>query len=477
MIAFDNIPATPIPGSQVEIANVRAISGLPAAQQKNLLIGLRSAAGSVAANMPRRIVSADQAADHFGRGSMLHAMVVAMLLANASTELWAVALDADAGGTAATWTVTMTGPATASGPIALMIAGVRVPVGVVSGDSATAMAAAIVAAVNAAADLPVTASNAAGVVTLTARHKGTYGNDVDVRVNHYDGEALPAGAGLTIAAGATGATNPDITSAFAAIGDEWFQNIAVGINDAANITAADTEMTLRWGPQKQKEGRAYFGYSASLSSLLTFGATRNGIFTTVMGARKVPTPPWKVAACVAGIASLSLAADPARPMTDLVLPGVIAPLVGTGHRFTRTERAQLLNTGISTFRVNAAGEVAVERLISCYQLDNFGGLDPSYRDIMTTATLGYMRYSWRSRTAQKYPRAKLTQDTIASIRAETIALARDWFDAGLLEDIDQFIASLVIERDPTTATQLNVLMAPNTVNPLLQLAARIEFIL
>jgi phage tail sheath gpL-like len=47
----------------------------------------------------------------------------------------------------------------------------------------------------------------------------------------------------------------------------------------------------------------------------------------------------------------------------------------------------------------------------------------------------------------------------------------------MMEDVDGFIAGLVLERDGSNVDQLNALLTPNVVNPLLQLAARIEFIL
>jgi len=475
VITFDGIGTALVPGSRVEFSNARAISGLPAAPQKILLTGMRLAGGSVAQLVPVRIISADQAAVAFGRGSMLHGMCAASLFANPTTETWAIAQDANAAGTAAVWTITLTGPASAAGTLAYLIAGQKVQAGVASGDSATAMAAALTAAINAAPDLPLTATSAAGVVTLTARHKGTYGNDFDIRANHYEGEALPAGVTSTVAVSVAGTTNPDLTAVWAAIGDEQYRYIALGCNDATNLTAADTELNARWSPAKQREGRAFAVLSGNFSTCAAFGATRNGIHTTVIGAYKVPTPTWKMAAAFAAIAAFHLAIDPARPLTDLVVPGVIAPQIP--HRFTRTEREQLLATGISTFRVNSSGEVAIERLISSYLVNSFNFPDPSYRDITTTATLGYLRFSWRSVMAAKFPRVKLTEDVIASIKAETIALARDWFDAGLIEDVEGFIAGLVIERDGSNVNQLNLLLTPNVVNPLLQLAARIEFIL
>ncbi|MDH7971784.1 phage tail sheath subtilisin-like domain-containing protein [Sphingomonas sp. AR_OL41] len=474
--AFDSISSSRrVPGSQMEFSNVRALTGLPAAVQKVLLVGQKLATGTVAALTPKRITQVAEGAAFFGRGSVLAAMVARAIAVNSSTELWAIGLDDNGAGTAATWTVTLTGPATSAGTLAYLIAGQKVPVAVASGDTATIAATALAAAVNALPDLPVTATSAAGVVTLTFRHKGTAGNDLDIRLNYYEGEVTPAGLTSVVAAGVAGATNPDLTAAFAAIGDVQYQTIALGFNDAANLTVADTEMLSRWGPGRQIDGRVFAGLSGSFSTCSTFGATRNGIFTTIVGAYKMPSPPWEVAAGFAGVAAFNLQIDPARPLTDLVVSGLLPPK--PGERFIDSERNILLSNAISTFRVTAGGEVAIERLISTYRVNSLGFPDVSWLDVTTTATLSYYRFSYRARMAAKFPRAKLTNDTIRSIRAETIALARDWGDAGLMEDVDGFIAGLVLERDSTNVNQLNTLMIPNVVNGLLQLAARIEFIL
>src|SRR3546814_19859612 len=92
-------------------------------------------------------------------------------------------------------------------------------VGVTSGEAAAAVATAIVAAITAAADLPVAAVALLGVVTLTAKHKGVAGNDIDVRLNFYQGEQLPAGVAVAIVAMSGGTGNPDVAAVFTAIGD------------------------------------------------------------------------------------------------------------------------------------------------------------------------------------------------------------------------------------------------------------------
>lgn len=72
---------------------------------------------------------------------------------------------------AATYTLTVTGAATESGTVNVYVGRTRIQAAVVSGDDVEAVASSIKDAINADPTLPVIASSAAGVVTLTARHK------------------------------------------------------------------------------------------------------------------------------------------------------------------------------------------------------------------------------------------------------------------------------------------------------------------
>ena len=158
-ISFNSIPADiRTPGQHIEFDSSRAVSGLPPIQNRVLIVGQMLAAGSADALTLKPVVDAGEALALFGRGSMLARMVSAYRKADRYSEVVAIGLDDADGATAATGTLTLTGPATATGEIALMIAGVRVPVTVASGTAATAVATAIAAAVNAKPDLPVTAA-------------------------------------------------------------------------------------------------------------------------------------------------------------------------------------------------------------------------------------------------------------------------------------------------------------------------------
>ncbi|RHW17203.1 phage tail protein [Sphingomonas gilva] len=484
-VSFLSIPAQlRTPGSYIEFDSSRAVSGLPPAPNKYLLIGQRLAAGTVAALTPTRIVSADQAVQAFGRGSMLAAMARVLKLADPRTECWAVALDDDAGGTAATHTITVTGPATAAGSIALMVAGRQVKIGVLPGDAAATIATAIAAAINADPDMPATAAAAAAVVTLTARHKGTAGSDIDVRHSFYQGEALPAGVALAVAAGVAGAGNPALAGAIAAIGDEQYQTIVLGFADAATLTAIEAELLSRWGPLRQIEGLAFAGARGAHGALLDLGEARNSQLVSIIGAKASPTPPWEWAASYAGVVGFNGAIDPARPFQTLTLPGVIPP--AQKDRFTRIERDLLLADGISTFTVDAGGAAMIERAITTYQVNAQGLEDIAFLDVTTPLTLAYIRLAVRSMIGLKYPRHKLADDdtnfrpgqaivTPRILHAELIALMRQLEEAGLVENIEQFKADLIVERDKTDPGRINALLPPNIVNQFRVFAARIEF--
>ena len=64
-----------------------------------------------------------------------------------------------------------------------------------------------------------------------------------------------------------------------------------------------------------------------------------------------------------------------------------------------------------------------------------------------------------------------------TIRAEIVSLAYDWADLGLVENIDQFSEDLVVERNLTDRTRVDVILPPDLVNQFRVFAASIQFIL
>lgn len=484
-ISFNSIPISlRTPGQYIEFDGSKAVSGLPQAPAAALIIGQRRVSGTVPANTPLRVVSLDHAIQAFGRGSTTAAMVKAFRRADPYTELWAIATADGGGSVAAVQTITVSGPATGAGTIALMIAGQAVNLAVASGDTSDAIATALRLAINAVLDLPVTATVAASVVTVTASNKGTSGNDIDYRHSYYQGQKLPAGVDLAFAVSVAGTGDPDIASVIAAIGDRHFTSIVLGFPSAATWAVIEPELADRWGPMRMIEGMVYASVRGTVSGLATIGAARNSPYVSMIGARSVPNPPWEWAATYGAVVGFNAAIDPARPFQTLAMPGMLPP--AEGARFTRSERELLLIDGISTFTVDPGGSVLIERAITTYQTNAFGIEDIAFLDVNTPLTLAYLRLAVRSRIALKFPRHKLASDdaifgagqaivTPRIIRAELIALFRELEDAGLVEGLDQFVADLIVERDAGDPNRVNALIPPDIVNQFRVFAGRVEF--
>jgi phage tail sheath gpL-like len=484
-IDFLTIPAsTRVPGQYIEFDASRAVRGLPQVRNRVLLIGLRTAAGTAAALSVQPVVEPNQAVALFGRGSMLARMAAAYLKADRAVELEAIALDEAPAGTNATGSFTFTGPATAPGTVMLMIAGTQIAVPVQLGDAAATIANRAMTAVQAYPDLPVVPSIAAAVLTLTARHKGTAGNQIDLRHSHFAYDPLPAGVGVVVAAMAGGATDPDIDTVWPVIGDAPYRAIVLGLSEAATLAKAETELLSRFGAVRQLETLGFAARAGTQGALAAFGAARNSQLVSVLGTGKSPSWAPEAAAIYAAFTTASSAIDPARPLQTLTLAGLVAPKLE--DRFTRDQRDALLYDGISTFTVDAAGVCRIERAITTYQLDVHGLDDPAWLDLETLFTVVYLRVSVRSRMATKFPRYKLADDGAAYgpgqkvitpkvARAELIALAREWETAGLVENLDQYVADLIVERDASDPGRLNALIPPDLVNQFRIFAAAIQF--
>ena len=488
-ISFDQVPADAlVPFTYVEIAPQSGGSG--SGGFRSVLIGQQLAAGTAIAGTPITVGTAADARAKFGAGSMLAIMCEGFRRTNPRGRLWAVALDDATGAVAQTNTITVTGAATGAGTISLYIAGRRIPVTIAGATAVNAIATAINAAiVNAGGGtngtLPVTSTVAAAVVTLTNRNGGA-SSDVDVRHSYQPDEALPPGVALTIAAGTAGATDPDISTALDAIDSERFNVIGHPYSAAASMTTLEAELLSRWNATRQLDGWAVTGFRGTAGAATTYGNVRNSPYSTVMGLSTSPTgiPQW--AGTLAGAVAGSAARDPARPFQGIALPGVLPAPVAS--RFEPADRETVLSDGIATHRVNRAGNVEIERMVTTYQTATGGAPDDSYRDANTLFTLSFMRASFRNRFATKFARHKLADNnskiaagqaviTPSTARAEATALFREWEALGLVEDGTAFKQGLEVERNPNDPNRLDFLLTPDLVNQLRVVGARIAFTL
>ena len=502
-ITFNNIPKSiRTPGTYGEIDASRALQGLVANPHKVLILGQKIAAGTVPFDTLVAISKDGLADGFFGPGSILARMCNVYKANNQFTEIFAMALGSGIAGAAAEATLDFSialDGATHSGAetLHMMFNAVGLDFNITSGMSGGQIASLVASTINGTAlsGLPMVAAlsvvaGSMGLLTFSAVQSGTQGNYLDIRHNFFTGESFPTSFSveLSTVVFAGGSVDPDLADAWAVIDGERFNGIIQPYIDAANLTEIENELTDRFKPLEDLQGHGFTAVRGTQASATTLGNSRNGIHNTIMAAFDSPNAPEEWAATLGAVASFNLNNDPARPLHTLPLTGLLAPPIE--NRFTRPERDILLFDGIATWIVDTGGKVLIERAITTYQNNALGISDPTFLDIQTLYTLGELRDQWKIRMSNRFiiPRFKLADNgfpvqpgtfvaTPSTIGQETIGLFTELRDAGLIENLDDFIANLVVERDATDRNRVNVLLAPDLINQFRILAGLFQFIL
>lgn len=492
-IPFHQIPTTlrePLFYAEVDASHANT-SG---ADLKALLIGSKLAAGAATSGQPQVSQGVDDAKTQYGQGSILAGMMAAYRANDVFGEVWALPLDDDGAATAAAGSVAFTGPATAAGVLSLYIAGTLVSVAVTNAMTANALATAVAAAITAIPDLPVTAvvdGLSPSKVDVTAKNKGLTGNDIDLRINYRgsrSGEVTPAGITVTIVAMAGGATNPTLTTALANLAELPFEFIACAYTDAASIaamTAFLNDVSGRWSWETQIYGHTFIAFRGTFSDQTTFGTGLNDPHMSTIGFNASPTPAWRWAAALAAQAAISVRADQAQPIRDVVLQGVLAP--PTASRFSLAQRNGLLFDGISTFVVDQSDQVILSKLITTYQKNTFGVADSSFLDAETLFNLAGILRELRAVVTTQFGRTKLAADTarllpgtggVATdnmIKGSIVAKYRELESRGLVQQSDVFAAGLVVQKNATNPNRRDVLWSGILIDRLDVLALLAQF--
>ncbi len=481
-MSFSQIPDTlRVPGVFVEVDPTVASTGPGVFPFRCLIIGQKTASGTVAALTPRRTTRISQAREEHGPGSLSARLAKAWLEANSIVELDVVSIE-DGGAVKATSTLTIGGTIATPGTIYVYVCGTRYAV--LAQTDVTVTAAAIVAAVTADTDSPVTAGNVAGVITFTAKNGGEFGLDYDLRTNHLDGEDLPGSLTAVATAWIDGASNPDISTTFAGIAGTRYDVILHAYVDTTNLNLLKTEMEARADALQGDPGVSFSGLTGTQSALAALGNVRNDKFACFVGMESFPGVGAYRAAAVAGQAGRFLQDDPVRPVTDRKSIAGFGP--SPTDRFTPAERDLLLHDGVSTIHYDRSNVASVERLITTYQETAGGSPDEAFLDVQTSFGLSFVRRSYAAHFATQFPNHKLADNGTPTPAGTTIvtpdiakADAVAWYGGlvaeGICEDLPGFITNTTVNRHSSDPNRLELFLAVNLVNQLRVTAALLQF--
>jgi len=476
-ISFDNIPSSiRKPGVYTEFNTSLAVRSLPINAPKVAIIAQKTASGSGTADKPVKIFSEEDSILYGGTGSIAHLACRAALTAYKNIELYLVPVD-DGAGSQAAGTITVTGTASSTGYYDIWIGNELVQVTVNDGDLQNDIAAAIDAAINAKEHLmPVTASVATNVVTLTARNDGLLGNNIAVA---YKNNNIGTTA-LAVVQPATGATDPDITNALASLLTARYDIIVVTNNDATNLGLLKTHLAARSAPTEDKPAIGVFGYNGVQATLEALaGTTLNDGRITVAYHKYSKTTEnghsldYEIAAAYAAV--IASEADPARPLNTLTLTG-IAP-AALENRLSRSQQESLLENGVTPLEVFSGEQVGIVRAITTYTTNASGIADISLLDLTTIRTLDYVKLSIETRQALRFPRSKLSVKTPERVKTQILDVLRQLEELEIVENVDANADAVICERDSQDPNRVNCKIPSDVVNGLHVLANRIDLIL
>lgn len=488
-IAFNQISANERrPSIKVEYDSTNAIAGPAQQPYKGLILGQKLSAGTATVNALYSVNSAQEAKNLFGAGSMLHNMAQIYFKDTRITDLTMAAVTEPSGAKSA-GDVTFTGTATASGTINLLVAGKPVTVAVAVGDDGTDIAAAVVSAITAKTDLPVSAA-VNGVddtqVDVTAKNEGVTGDGLRIYNNFFAGETTPAGITVSISALSSGSGVPSLTNVISAMGETHYNCILNPWIDSTTFTTVNTELDSRGDANRQIEAISFSALADTVSTANTLGNSLNSEFISITNIKGCPNPGYEIAAAKMKQVMVHGAEDPARPFHTLELVGITAPRVE--DRLTPAERESHLHNGISVATVVDGGKVQIERLITTYKTNAAGADDVSYLNVNTMLTLSYIRYDFRNSLYLKFPRHKLADvtDRVAAGqpvltpkigKAHAIDKFRSWEEKVLVENIDQFKSDLIVEINASDPDRMDFYLPANIVNQFRKAGIKLGFIL
>lgn len=347
-----------------------------------LIVGHQLPTATATANTVFAANSADDVADVCGAGSEIHLMAKAAFKANPGVTLYALPLAEPGGGTAADEEIVFSGTASADGTVTVLIRGESIEVAIPSGTTAAAAAALVETAIEDQTDWPVTASVATATLTITAKTKGTRGNNITcgssgtvagLTITHIAGTKLSGGAG-----------SDTITTAIANITVATYDRIALAFDDATTLGTVRTHLRTQAGPTIGSRQQAIFASVDTYANVVSLATGRNESRMQCVWHYNADDTPAEVAAAVAAHRANEESIDRAHPFSvqhgDVIVG--LRPQRTEADWPTSTELAHALNNGVTPLQVLADGTVGMHRGITTRSLDalsnpNYAVLDTS----------------------------------------------------------------------------------------------------
>ena len=385
-------PTRRTPGIVREFVFGAGISPGVSSDRPVLIFGNKTAAGSEATNtIGAPIASDEDCVLRFGRKSEARLLYRQFVAINPDARVYIIAPPENVSGTAATIDITFATTSTAATTGVVTILGQDVTFPITNGQTVGDIAIACRDAINAFDDgsLPLTASAALGVVTLTTANLGVRQDYVLARVRAYIvAPTSVVATTVTVGSLVNGTNEDDFSTAIttAALAEYTYQ-ISPKFSTSAP-TATDngvgehiTMIRDQALPINGKSQMVVFGLvgTQAQSSTVATDSDANSVYAFFFASKNSDWTPGMIAAHLCGVMRSQQMADPAANLagyTDTSTTKFLCPVpYSKSDWWTPTEIEQLLKDGVCPIGARATGQAYLVRHITSRSLNDQGTKD------------------------------------------------------------------------------------------------------
>ena len=438
--------------------------------RKILLIGTYDPPKTeVVDEVPVLITSSEDAGDQFGFGFQVHRLALNAEKGSKGIETW-IQPQAETG-TEAAGQFDWTGSAgVVAGTLAIYIGGERVAVTIETAATIEEISDAVVAAINADEDLPVTAVKVAVTfeTDITAKSKGLEGDSIDLSLNLDVGDETPTGIVSAITAMTGGAGVPIIQDALDALGtgdnanEDFFTDIAHGygqdtttLDSIANYVGQGNDFVGLYSKTNARPFRNMVADvapgSAALTSLISLADGR--LQDRSQGIVAVPdsqTHPSDISAQAIGHMARINNRRAEEAYVNIILTDVRPGDKADRWTSSYDSRDTAVKNGISPTLVES-GNVKLQNVVSFYRPASVPVTSNGYREMVNISKLqnildsqkvNFSREKWQNVSivtdASKVtnPASRLKARDVGSVLDDVLQLVKSWEGLAWIADFN-----------------------------------------
>jgi phage tail sheath gpL-like len=401
---------------------------------------------SVVDEVPVLVTSPADTGNQFGFGFMAHRLHLANEKGAQGIETW-IQPQAEVAGSQSAGEYDFTGSTGVAGELAIYIANDRVSVSITDSMTVEEIADAVVAAITADSDLPVTAAKVAVTfeVTITAKTTGTYGDDITLTTNNLETDTSLADLGITlsITAMSGGAGLPDIQDALDGLGtgdganEKNFTAMVHGygqdtttLNAIRDYVGAGDQLAGLYQETVARPFRSLVGDVVAGSSGLTAVTNLGNGRKTDRASGVIPVPgslshPEEIAAQVVGHCERINNERAAEHYTGIALIGVDPGDIAQRWTNDYDDRDTAVKAGSGTTLVEN-GQVVLKDVITFYHPDSVPVTSNGYREFVSISKLQNIMFNIKLNFSQsKWQGVIIVDDTNKVSSAVDRQKARD----------------------------------------------------